>query len=63
MAIFALVKNNKIVNVIVADSKEISESVSGYESIETTGQPWIGWERIDGVWVNPSPDIVEEPTE
>lgn len=47
---FAVVKADRIINVIVADTKEIAQEVSGMQVIETTGEPWIGWKCTDGVW-------------
>jgi hypothetical protein len=53
MANYAIVENDVVINVIVADSKEIAEDVTGAEALEITGQPWIGWQRVDGEWVDP----------
>jgi hypothetical protein len=54
MANYAIVKNNIIENVIIADTKEIALEVTDAEEvIETTGQPWIGWTRVDGEWIDP----------
>lgn len=60
---YAIIKDNKVINVIVSDSKEIAEEVTGLEAVETTGQPWIDWARIDGQWVEPQPiiDVEEVP--
>ena len=55
---FAIYKDNIVFNVIVADSKEIAEEVTGANAIETTGNPWIGWTLVDGVWTEP--EIKEE---
>lgn len=63
---FAIIENNKVINVIFADSQEIAEQATGLEAIETTGEPWIHWTRTDGVWLAPiesEPIVVEEPTE
>jgi len=59
MANYAIIEDNKVANVIVADSAEIAVEVTGKEVIETTGEPWLDWTRTDGVWSAP----VEEPTE
>lgn len=54
MANYLIIENNKVVNVIVADTKEIAEEVTGLEAIEVTGsEPWINWTRTDGVWSAP----------
>lgn len=58
---YLIVQNNKVVNVIVADTKEIAEEVTGLEAIAVTGsEPWIGWTRSGNVWIKPEP---VEPTE
>jgi hypothetical protein len=56
MANYAIIEDNKVINVIVADSAEIAAEVTGKEVLETTGQPGIDWTRTDGVWLKP-----EEP--
>jgi hypothetical protein len=56
---FAIIENDKVINVISADSQEIAEQATGLEALETTGEPWIGWKRIDGIWVNPEPEIID----
>ena len=63
---FAIYKDNIVFNVIVADSKEIAEEVTGANAIETTGNPWIDWTFVDGVWtepLQPEPIIEEEVVE
>ena len=60
---YAIIKDNRVINVIVADSKEIAEELTSLEAVETTGQPWLDWTRVDGQWVEPQPIIdVEEVT-
>jgi hypothetical protein len=67
MANYAVIKNNIIDNVIVADTKEIAEMVTGLTCIEIPfepGSPGIGW-SYDGTSFS-APVIetpVEEPTE
>lgn len=53
MANYAIVKDDKVINVIVADSKEIAEQLTECEVVETEGEPWLGWTRVDGVWKDP----------
>jgi hypothetical protein len=63
MADFAIHDGSTVVNVIVADSQEIAEEVTGLSAVETTGEPWIGWTLSDGVWVappQPEPEFIEE---
>jgi hypothetical protein len=55
MANFAIHDGSTVVNVIVADSAEIAEQVTGLQAIETAGQPWTGWIYKDGEWVEPTP--------
>ena len=54
MANYAIVFGNYVSNVIVAKSKDIALSVTNADdAIETEGNPWIGWYRVDGEWINP----------
>ena len=53
MANYAIIENNKVINVIVADTVEIAVEVSNKEVLETTGEPWLDWTRTDGVWFAP----------
>jgi hypothetical protein len=58
---FLIIENDKVINVIIADSKEIAEAVSpnATEVIEATGPtPWINWTLVNGTWTAPP---VEEP--
>ena len=55
---YAVLNNDTVLNVIIAESLEIAEAVSGSPCIECDGSFWIGWTQADGVWVAP-----EEPTE
>jgi len=60
MANYLVIEDNKVVNVIVADSAEIAAEVTGKEVLESTSsEPWIGWTRINDTWTL----LVEEPTE
>jgi len=42
---YAVIENNKVINVIVADSKEIAEEVTGLTCIDTTD----GWDYNNGI--------------
>jgi hypothetical protein len=56
---FAVIKEETIINVIVADTAETALKYGGgTEVLETTGTPWIGWVRVNGEWINPP--VVEE---
>jgi hypothetical protein len=58
---FLIIKNDKVTNVILAESKEIAEELTGGEAIEATGsEPWINWTRSGDTWTAP---VIEEPTE
>jgi hypothetical protein len=70
MANYAIIENDKVLNVILADSAEIAVEVTGKEVLETTGEPWIDWTRTNEVWsapVEPEPEVTieleTEPTE
>jgi len=51
---FAIHGGSHVENVIVADSQEIAEQVTGMFALETEGVPWIGWTLVDDKWVAPS---------
>ena len=51
MAIYAVIKNQIVDNIIVADTKEIAETITGLSCVEITqepGQPGPGW-SYDGL--------------
>jgi len=62
---FAVIENKIVTNVIVAESLEIAQEVTGKECIETDGSFWIGWTRSGDTWVKPVEPVeqTEEPTE
>ena len=60
---FAVILNNKVTNIIVAENKEIAEEVTGFTCIEYTdkspaGIGWI-WDETNFI----APIVEEEPTE
>ena len=59
MANYAIIENDKVINVIVADSAELAAELTSKEVAEATDGLWIDWTRTDGVWSAPE----EEPTE
>jgi hypothetical protein len=61
MANYAIIDNDKVTNVIVADSAEIAAEATGKEVLETTGEPWIDWTRTDGVWSKTVEVTITEP--
>jgi hypothetical protein len=58
MGNFIVIDNTKVVNYIVAESKEIAETVTGLTCIEYTPEITfnIGWDYIDGVFSEPTAD-------
>ena len=59
MANYAIVENDKIINVIVADEDFVSSHFDNY--FEVTGSEGIGWTLIDGVWT--APIVIEKVAE
>ena len=58
---FAIIENDVVINVIIAESAEVAAEVTGKEVLETTGQPWIDWTRVDGVWSAPvEPEVTPD---
>ena len=64
---FAVIENSKVINIIVADSKEIAEMVTGKTCINITNTPaGIDWDYIDGNFIDnrSKPEQkIEQPTE
>jgi hypothetical protein len=54
MANYAVIENNIVTNVIIADTLEIAQAVTNAECVECDGSFWIGWTRINNEWVNPN---------
>ena len=54
---FAVISGNTVVNVIVADSQEIAEEVTGLSAVETEGEPWLGWTMHGNEWRPPMPTV------
>lgn len=46
MKTYAVIQNNKVINVIVADSKEIAEEVTNFTCIEYTSDSGVGIDWI-----------------
>lgn len=54
MANYLIIKDDKVVNVIVADTREIAEQVTGLEAIEeTAASARLNWTRSGNVWIAP----------
>jgi hypothetical protein len=66
---FAIVEGGEIVNLVIAESIEVAEEISGKSAIEFNIdeiRPLIGWSVVDGVIVDEDPlpiPYVEEPVE
>lgn len=63
MANYAVIKDGIVTNVIVAESQEIAESVTGLTCIEyqlEPGAPGIGWSYNGTDFTAP---VIEEPAE
>jgi hypothetical protein len=61
---YLIIRNNKVENVILADTQEIAELVApeGTEVRESTGaEPWIDWTRSGDTWT--APVVEDAPTE
>lgn len=56
MPIYGIIEENTITNTIVAESKEIAESVTGNLVILLDGtEMGINWSKIDNDWMPPQP--------
>ena len=55
MANYAVIENSKVTNVIIADSKEIAEQVTGLTCVEITEEnpTGIGWTYDRTSFINP----------
>jgi hypothetical protein len=54
MTNYLVIENDTIVNIIVADTLQIAEEVTGKEVIESTfDEIGIGWFRSNGEWAKP----------
>jgi hypothetical protein len=68
MGVFAVVENNIVVNVIVADNQEIANEVIALTLPNDIAVPLsnefagIGWGYIDGEFIPPTPDPIEDIT-
>jgi hypothetical protein len=61
MANYAVVLDETIINVIVANDAETALKYGGgTEVLETTGIPWTGWIRVDGDWIDPSVEEISD---
>jgi hypothetical protein len=65
MANFAVIKNNIVVNVILADTLEDAEQATNLTCIEYTEEApaGIGWSYNGETFENPNPPVVESSPE
>lgn len=67
MALFAIINNDRVSNVIIAETKEIAELVSGGPAVEYQPNDYvfIGMEYKDGQFIvpppSPMPDLPQVP--
>jgi hypothetical protein len=56
MAAFAVIQDNKVINIIDAPSLEVAEEATGQACIEYTDEnpAGIGWTYADGVFTAPT---------
>lgn len=59
MANYAIIENDKVINVITAESAELAAELTGKEVAEATDGLWIDWTRTDGVWSAPEEEVTE----
>jgi hypothetical protein len=55
MPTYAVHDGSAVLNVIVADTLEIAEAVTGLSALASDGVPWIGWTLHDDKWRPPMP--------
>lgn len=57
---YLVINGDKVVNYIVADSKEIAEEVTGLLCLpepSTEEKPSVGWGYVEGKFINPNPPV------
>jgi hypothetical protein len=61
MALFAIIQNDKVANIIIADTKEIAELVTGNLAVEfqPTDYVIIGLEYKNGSFIVPPPPPID----
>ena len=56
MSNYAMYESDTIINIIVAESKDLAESITGLKAIEIIdNRPLMGWELFEGVWRSQKP--------
>ena len=60
---YLVIEDNKVINVIVADTAELAAELTGKEVIESTSsEPWLNWTRSGDTWNEPVEEVVTEET-
>lgn len=64
MKLWNVIENDTVLNVIIADTIDLVPCAEGQIVEEHTGQAFVGYQKIDGVWLHPSQitKISENPT-
>jgi len=55
MADYCVIVNNKVVDLIVCDSKELAEQVTRTTCVEAPWGVQIGWSYVNGAFIAPPP--------
>ena len=65
MATFAILRNNVVENIIVADNVETAKAVTRLEAVEYTedNPAFIGWTYVPELGIYQSPNTEETPIE
>lgn len=60
MAIYAVIQNDVVINVIDAETIEIALEATGMECVECDYSFWIGWTRKGKKWIAPVEQTLAE---
>lgn len=52
---FAVHDGSRVLNVIIADTLQTAETLTGLQAVETNGSPWIDWTFEADGWRPPQP--------
>lgn len=55
MPTYAVHDGTRVHNVIIAETVDVAQDVTGLTAIETEGAPWIGWTLHGDEWRPPQP--------
>ena len=54
MKLWNVIENDTVVNVIIADTIDLVPYAEGQIVEEHTGQAFVGYQKINGVWLHPN---------